>query len=213
MSAEGLCRAVAIVIMGTGVCLAIGSANAETTAAAELEASDSAYSGIREPTPTEPTAPDAKRRREQREQRAEQRRKQKEQRKLTPERREQWWAHAQEVLFIDIQLDAEQSHGVDEIIEARLAERRRSGELQAEITVAERQGDTERSAALREEIVALKAQPDSSHETIEAMRALLSKEQHPTFDMNRAHLVAEGQQPKKKQREGNRLPRVKVKAE
>jgi hypothetical protein len=63
------------------------------------------------------------------------------------------------------------------------------------------------------ESVALNAQLKSPHETIEDMRALLSKEQHPTFDMNRAHLVAEGQQPKKKRREGKHLPRVEVKAE
>jgi len=171
MSAEGLCTAVAILIMGTGVCLAIGSANAETTAtaAAELEAPDSADSGIRD---LAPTAPDAEQRREQRE--------------LTRKRKAEWWTHAQEVLFSDIQLSAEQSRGVDEIIEARLA---------------------------GQESVALSPQLNSPHETIEDMRALLSKEQHPTFDMNRAHLVAEGQQPKKKQREGNRLPRVEVKAE
>jgi hypothetical protein len=174
MSAEGLCTAVAILIMGTGVCLAIGSANAETTAtaAAELEAPDSADSGIRDLAPTTPDA--------------ERRRKQSEQRELTRKRKGEWWTHAHEVLFSDIQLSAEQSRGVDEIIEARLAE---------------------------QESVALNPQSNSPHETIEDMRALLSKEQHPTFDMNRAHLVAEGQQPKKKRREGNRLPRVEVKAE
>jgi hypothetical protein len=174
MSAEGLCTTVAILIMGTGVCLAIGLANAETTAtaAAELEAPDSADSGIRD---LAPTAPDAERRREQNEQR-----------ELTRKRKAEWWTHAREVLFSDIQLSAEQSRGVDEIIDARLAE---------------------------QESVALNPQSNSPHETIEDMRALLSKEQHPTFDMNRAHLVAEGQQPKKKRREGNRLPRVEVKAE
>jgi hypothetical protein len=174
MSAKGLCTAVAILIMGTGVCLAIGSADAEmtATAAAELEAPDSADSGIRDPAPT---APDAERRR-----------KQSEQRELTRKRKEEWWTHAHEVLFSDIQLSAEQSRGVDEIIEARLAE---------------------------QESVAPNAQLDGPHETMEDMRALLSNEQHPTFDMNRAHLVAEDQQPKKKQREGNRLPRVKVEAE
>ncbi len=174
MSAEGRCIAVAILIMGSGVCLAIDSANAETTATApaKLEALDSADSGIRDPAPT---APDAERRR-----------KQSEQRERTRKWREEWWTHAHEVLFGDIQLSAEQSRGVDEIIEARLAQ---------------------------QESVAINAQLRSPHETIEAMRALLSKEQHPTFDMNRAHLVAEGQQPKKKRRKGNRLPRVEVKAE
>ena len=176
MSAEGRCTAVAILIMGIGVCLAIDSANADTSAtanvAAKPEALDSADSGIGDPTPT---APDA-----------EQRRKQSEQREPTRKWREEWWTHAHEVLFVDIQLSAEQSRGLDEIIEARLAQ---------------------------QESVAINAQLKSPHETIEDMRALLSKEQHPTFDMNRAHLVAEGQQPKKKRRKGNRLPRVEVKAE
>jgi hypothetical protein len=153
--------------MGSSVCLAIDLANAETTAtaAAKLEALDSADSGIRDPAPT---APDA------------------EQRERTRKWREEWWTHAHEVLFGDIQLSAEQSRGVDEIIEARLAQ---------------------------QESVAINMQLESPHETIEDMRALLSKEQHPTFDMNRAHLVAESQQPKKKRREGNRLRRVEVKAE
>ena len=167
MSVEGRCTAVAILIMGSGVCLAIDLANAETTAtaAAELEALDSADSGIRDPAPT---APDA------------------EQPEPTRKWREEWWTHAHEVLFGDIQLSAEQSRGVDEIIEARLAQ---------------------------QESVAINAQLGSPHETIEELRALLSKEQHPSFDMNRAHLVAEGQQPKKKRRKGNRLPRVELKAE
>jgi hypothetical protein len=155
--------------MGSGVCLAIDLANAETAAAVKLEAQDSADPGIRDPAPTEP---DAERRREQRE--------------ATRKWREEWWTHAHEVLFGDIQLSAEQSRGMDEIIEARLAQ---------------------------QEGVAINMQLESPHETIEDMRALLSKEQHPTFDMNRAHLVAEGQQPKKKRRRGNRLPRAELKAE
>jgi hypothetical protein len=171
MSAKGRRITVSILIMGTGVCLAIDSANAETpaTAAAKLEALDSADSGIRDPAPT---APDAELRRKQSER--------------TRKWREEWWTHAHEVLFGDIQLSAEQSRGVDEIIEAWLAQ---------------------------QESVAITARLNSPHETIEELRALLSKEQHPTFDMNRAHLVAESQQPKKKRRKGNRLPRVEVKAE
>jgi hypothetical protein len=182
--------------MGTGVGLAVGSANAETTAVEELEASDSADSGFRDPAPT---APDTERRREQRE--------------LTPKRREEWWAHAHEVLFSDIQLSAEQSRGVDAIIEAQLENGRRSGELRAELETARQQGDTERIRAIRAESRPLHARRKGPHECIEEMRALLSKEQHPTFDMNRARLTAEGQQPKKKRRERNRLPRAEVKAE
>jgi hypothetical protein len=169
VSTEGRCTAVAILIMGSGVFLAIDLANAEATAtaaaAAKLEALDSEDSGIRDPAPT---APDAERRRKQ------------------SEWREAWWTHAQEVLFGDIQLNAEQSRRVDEIIEARLAQ---------------------------QESVVINTQLESPHETIEELRALLPKEQHPTFDMNRARLVAEGQQAQKKRRRGNRLPRVELKAE
>jgi hypothetical protein len=164
MSAKCGRIAVAILIMGTGVCLAVAPANAETsaTAATELEAPDSADSEVRI---LAPTAPDAEQRRKW---------------------REEWWRHAHEVLLGDIPLSAEQSRGVDEIIEARLAQQA-SG--------------------------ATNAQLNSPHETIEDMRAQLSKEQHPTFDMNRAYLVAESQQKKKKRRESNRLPRVELKAE
>jgi Spy/CpxP family protein refolding chaperone len=167
MSAEGRCIAVAILIVGSGVCLAIDLANAETTAtaAAKLEGLESADSGIRD---SASTAPDA------------------EQREATRKWREEWWTHAHEVLFRDIQLSAEQSRRVDEIIEARLAQ---------------------------QESAAIGAQRESPHETMEELRALLSKEEHPTFDMNRAHLVAESQQPQKKRRNLNRLPRVEVKAE
>ena len=64
MRAEGLRGAVAILIAGTGIGLVVGSANAETAVVAELEAPDSADSGVRDATPT---AQRAEQRREQRE--------------------------------------------------------------------------------------------------------------------------------------------------
>ncbi len=182
MRAEGLRSAVVILIAGTGVGLAVGSANAETAALAELEAPDTADSGIRDPTPN---APGAERR---------------EQRELGDQRREKWWTDARAVLFSDIQLSAEQSRGVNEIIETRLDERRRSGELRAELNATQQQADTERRAAIRKESRALRARLKDPHDCIEEMRALLSEEQRPTFDMNRARLVAEGQQPRKERR-------------
>jgi hypothetical protein len=49
---------------------------------------------------------------------------------------------------------------------------------------------------------------------IEKLRALLSEEQHPTFDMNRARLAAEGQQETGKGRRRRRPPAgAEVKAE
>jgi len=94
--------------------VAVGSANAETVA--EPEAPDSADFGLRDSTPTAPGAEELR-----------------EQRVPRYQRREEWWAHARAVLFSDIQLSAEQSRGVNEIITTQLAERRRSGELRAEL--------------------------------------------------------------------------------
>jgi hypothetical protein len=86
------------------------------------------------------------------------------------------------VLFDGIELGAEQSRGVDAIIEAQLKVGRRSEEL-------------------------CKG-PD---ECMEEMRALLSEEQRPIFDMNRARLAAEDQQPRKQRRQ--RRPRADAEAE
>jgi hypothetical protein len=179
VGAVGLRSAVAILIASTGIGLAVGSANAETAAVAELEAPDSADSGVRDATPT---AQRAERRRDRREPQY--------------QRREKWWTNAHEVLFSGIELSAEQLRGVNEIIEAQLEVGRRSEELRAESKAAEQQADKERITAIRAESRALRARRQGPHECIEEMRALLSEEQHPAFDMNRARLAAEGQQPR-----------------
>ena len=187
MRAQGLRSAVAILIAGTGVGLAVGSANAETAAVAELGAPDTADSGVRDATPTA--------------QRAEQRR---EQRELRPQRREKRLAHARAVLFDGIELSAEQSRGVDAIIEAQLEYGRRSVELRAELGTAQQQGDTEHIRAIRAESRPLRKQRKGPDECMEEMRALLSEEQRPIFDMNRARLAAEVQQPRKERRKRRR---------
>ena len=187
MRAVGLRSAVAILIAGTGVGLAVGSANAETAAVAELEAPDTADSGVRDATPTA--------------QRVEQRR---EQRELRSQRWEKRLAHARAVLFDGIELSAEQSRGVDAIIEAQLEYGRRSGELRAELGTAQQQGDTERIRAIRAESRPLRKQRKGPDESMEEMRALLSEEQRPIFDMNRARLAAEVQQPRKERRKRRR---------
>ena len=180
MRAVGLRSAVAILIAGTGVGLAVGSANAETAAVAELEAPDTADSGVRDATPTA--------------QRVEQRR---EQRELRSQRWEKRLAHARAVLFDGIELSAEQSRGVDAIVEAELNYGRRTEELGAELEAARRQGDKERIRAIDAERHSLLAQRKGPDRTMEEMRALLTEEQRPTFDMNRARLAAESQQPQK----------------
>jgi hypothetical protein len=179
----GLSSAAAILILGTGVGLAVGSANAETAAATELEAPDTADSGTRERS------------------------------ELRQQRRQEWWAHARAVLFSDIELSAEQSRGVDAIIETQLDAHRRSAELRSELEAAQQQADTKRIAAVRTESRAVRAQLKGPHECIEDLRALLSEEQRPSFDMNRARLAAEGQQPPKRRRQRRSRTGAEVTAE
>ncbi len=183
MRAVGLRSAVAILIAITGVSLAVGSANAETAALAEREAPDSADSGVRDATPTAGKAEKRRERRERRSQRGKER-----------------LAHARVALFDGIELSAEQSRGVDAIVEAELKYGRRTEELPAELRAARRQGDKERIRAIESERQSLLAQRKGPDRTMEEMRALLTEEQRPTFDMNRARLRAESQQAQKGQR-------------
>ena len=180
MRAVGLRSAVAILIAVTGVSLAVGSAHAETAALAEPEAPDTADSGVRDATPTPSSA---EQRRERREQRSRQ--------------GEEQLARARVVLLDGIELSAEQSRGVDAIVEAELKNGRRTEELRAELEATRQQGDTERIRAIREERHSLLAQRKGPNTTMEEMRALLTEEQRPIFDMNRARLAAESQQSQK----------------
>jgi len=194
VGAVGLRSAVAILIATTCVSLAVGSANAETAALAEREAPDTADSGVRDATPA---APKAELRRERRKQRS--------------RRGEERLAHARVVLFDGIELSAEQSREVDAIVEAELKYGRRTEELRAELDAARRQGDKERIRAIRAERSSLLEQRKGPNETMGEMRALLTEEQRPTFDMNRARLAAESQSTQKKQRK--RKPRAGAVAE
>ena len=91
--------------------------------------------------------------------------------------------------------------------------RRRSEELRAELRATQQQADRERSAAIRAENREIRAQLKGRHECIEELRALLSEEQRPTFDRNRARLAAEGQQPQKKRRPRKREADSEVRVE
>ena len=193
MRAVGLRSAVAILIAVTGVSLAVGSAHAETAALAEREAPDTANSGVRDATPA---APKAELRRERRQQRS--------------RRGEERLAHARVVLFDGIELSAEQSRGVDAIVEAELEYGRRTEELRAELDAARRQGDKERTRAIRAERSSLLAQRKGPNETMGEMRALLTEEQRPTFDMNRARLAAESQQSQAERSNRRTRPRALV---
>jgi hypothetical protein len=118
------------------------------------------------------------------------------------------------VLFDGIELSAEQSRGVDAIIEAELKHLkhrgRRLGELRAEFEAVQEQGDTERIRAIRRERRELRERLKGPDKCMEEMRALLSEEQRPIFDMNRARLAAEGQDQEPQKRRRQRRPRAGV---
>jgi hypothetical protein len=173
----GLRALLAILSTGAGLGLAAGSAGAEG-AEAGIEALNA------EATRKPPAASGRRARREQRDQ-----------------QRKEWWVHARAVLFTGLELDAEQARGVDAIVETQLRHRARFTELDAEFAIALRQGDRERSAALDAELRAIDAQLKEHHELFEEMRALLTEEQRPIFDTNRARLVAGTKAARKTRRE------------
>ncbi len=106
------------------------------------------------------------------------------------QKKREWWNHAREVLFIGIELKAEQARAVDAIIEAQLNARARLQQLDAKLNAARKTQDSKRIDAAREAFRALKEQVEKPHEIYEAMRAVLAEEQRPAFDMNRARHVA-----------------------
>jgi hypothetical protein len=116
------------------------------------------------------------------------------------ETREQWWAHAREVLLTDLVPSEDQVHQIDAIIERQIGARKRIVELQPELRAAQRKGDAERGAALRAKLRASRAELKDPAVLLEEMRAVLTEQQRPTFDMNRARLVAETQQAQQAQR-------------
>jgi hypothetical protein len=199
VGAVGLRSAVAILLAVSGATLLVSSAHAETetTAATELEAPDGA----------DPEAGDAKSSTSHAERRSEQR-------ELQARRWEERFAHVRAVLFDGIELSAEQSRGVDAIIEAQIEHGRRAAELRAELETARQYDDaddTEWIRVIREDIAELRQQRKGPNEGMEEMRALLSEEQRATFDMNRARLAAEGQEPQERRR--RRKPRAGAEVE
>ena len=110
-----------------------------------------------------------------------------------------WWNHVREELFAGIDLTADQARGLDAIIDEQLAGRAQLQQRDADLQAARKLRDPERSEAAGNAAVAIRAQIKEPHEVFEEMRALLSEEQRPTFDMNRARRIAKGQtRPKKR---------------
>ena len=114
-------------------------------------------------------------------------------------RRRNWWNNVREELFTGIDLTADQARGIDAIIDRQLDGRAQLQQRDAEIPAAHKSRNPERIEAAGSAAVAIRAQIKEPHEVYEEMRALLSEEQRPTFDMNRARRIAKGQtRPKKR---------------
>ena len=190
----GLRTALAILSMGAGLGLVAGSTRAEgVEGGSEALGVDGAQ--VRDATQEPPAAPGRRTRRD-----------------LQGQKRKAWWIHAREVLFTDLSVnellnDGVEVRGVDAIVETQLRQRARFQELDAQFAAALRRADTERTAALDAELRATSAQLKEHYELFEEMRALLTEEQRPIFDTNRARLVAEGQAARKAQREGRSADR------
>jgi hypothetical protein len=118
---------------------------------------------------------------------------------------QQRWSRVRESLFADIDLSAEQSAEIDAIVEAEWRGRARFQELVEEIKGEQKQPQEERDEALLAEVRALKRERRERHEMLDEMRALLTEEQRPAFDMNRAHLLAK----RAEQRDTGRANRVR----
>lgn len=118
-------------------------------------------------------------------------------RKQRLQNKENWWNHAREVLFTNIEISAEQARGIDAILGEQLDKRAQHQQRDVELRSARKSGDPERSGAAYTAVLAIRAQIKEPHEIYEEIRALLSEEQYPQFDMNRARHVAESQAPAK----------------
>ena len=124
-------------------------------------------------------------------------------RELQLQKKKLWWNHAREVLFSNIEISAEQARGVDAILGEQLDKRAQHQQHDVELRAARRSGDPERIDAALTAVFAIRAQIKEPHEIYEEIRALLSEEQRPQFDMNRARHVAESQAPAKERASQN----------
>jgi hypothetical protein len=180
MCTKGLRQAFAILIAGCGLGISAASA---ADSDAEPDVPDAGAKTVPEPALDQPAAPgpgDAR-----------------ESKKPAPE----WWAHAHEVLVEDLDLSEEQTRQIDAVIERQLGALQRSPELREEIRIAREQADKKRASSLQSMHRANREEIKRPQERIEEIRAILRKEQRPGFDMNRARLVAEGQQQQKKKQD------------
>ena len=117
--------------------------------------------------------------------------------KLKLQNWQDWWHHAREVLFRDIPLSAEEAQAVDAVIARELKMGAELQQRDAELKAARKSRDSARVDAARAALGESRAKLKKTHEIYEELRALLSEEQRPAFDMNRARHVAENRTPAK----------------
>jgi hypothetical protein len=114
-------------------------------------------------------------------------------REVRLQKRRNWWNHAREVLFADIVLTDEQSQAVDAVIDEQLRKQAVVLKHDAEFNSARRSRKDELIDAARIQLRESRAQLKKTQEIYAELSALLTKEQLPQFNMNRAHHVAESQ--------------------
>jgi hypothetical protein len=179
MSARGVGHAIAAMALGAGLGLALGS---ETARASEpgSETPEGQRTELQQATQPSPYVQQLLEERERRYQ-----------------RQTEWWTYTRATLLDGIALSPEQSREVDALIETQLSKRARLQDVDTELKIAQHEGaEQKRIKGLRAKRRALEAKLMKRHEVMEAMRALLTEEQRPTFDMNRAHLVSERKPPR-----------------
>ena len=113
------------------------------------------------------------------------------------QKRRDWWNDAREVLFEEIELTAEQARGVDAIIDEQLDKRAQMQQSDGELQKAHKSRDPERTDLARRAVAAILAQLKQPHEIYDEMRALVTEDQRPRFDMNRARQVNASRTPPK----------------
>ncbi|MFP6640714.1 MAG: hypothetical protein VCC04_10765, partial [Myxococcota bacterium] len=126
--------------------------------------------------------------------------------------RKQWWVKSREVLFSGIELNAEQSKKVDEIIATQIENRTLFTRLDTQLSAATASRNAARAKQLREEVRVARENLQSVHQLFDEMNELLDGDQKKIFDVNRAKLVSEGQGIRRKRQQSRAQRRKSNKA-
>ena len=107
--------------------------------------------------------------------------------------RDQWWQKARRTLFSGIKLTPDQSAEITQMIRDQKQNRTNFSKLDVQLAVARSENDIAKARELRGKTKAARESLQSVHVVLDSIRGVLTPEQRPTFDVNRAKLVAEGQ--------------------